>query len=139
MHARSLAIAALLVGSSALVSRTVEATPRNTAKMHVDKAMKAHKAGKFDVALQELQAAYALDPKPDLLFAIGQVLVKLDRCTEAITYYEKFEAQSKDPRAKQVVTQAIDACKEILAKSAPPPPPPPPPGFTGGGAPPLNE
>jgi len=121
MYARSLAIvAALLFASQA------HATPRNTAKAHVDKAMKAHKQGKFDVALDELKAAYALDPKPDLLFAIAQVYVKLDKCEDAISYYEKFDAVTKDAQAKQVVAQAIDACKAKIAPKPPDPPPPDP-------------
>ncbi len=103
---RSLVLAATL-----LVASNAHAVPRNTVKAHIDKAMKAHKEGKFDVALDELKAAYALDPKPDLLFAIAQVYVKLDKCDDAVTYYEKFLATTKDPQAKQVVTQAIEACK----------------------------
>jgi tetratricopeptide (TPR) repeat protein len=118
---RALVIAALLVASSA------GAVPRNTVKAHIDKATKAHAEGKFDVALEELEAAYALDPKPDLLFAIGQVYAKLDNCTAAITYYEKFAATTKDAQAKQVVTQAIDACKTKLAAAEPKPEPKPEP------------
>lgn len=118
---RALVIAALLVAGSA------GAVPRNTVKAHIDKATKAHAEGKFDVALEELEAAYALDPKPDLLFAIGQVYAKLDNCTQAISYYEKFSATTKDAQAKQVVTQAIDACKTKLAATAPKPEPVPEP------------
>lgn len=107
---RSLALVATL-----LVASRADAVPRNTVKAHVDKAMKAHKEGKFDVALDELKAAYALDPKPDLLFAIAQVYVKLENCGEAISYYEKFLATQKDVQTRQVVMQAIDTCKTKLA------------------------
>jgi outer membrane biosynthesis protein TonB len=121
---RTFAIAATLV-----VASQAGAVPRNTVKAHIDKATKAHKEGKFDVALDELKAAYALDPKPDLLFAIAQVYVKLDKCADAITYYERFLAATKDAQAKQVVAQAIETCKTKLAATAPPvavvePPPP---------------
>lgn len=123
---RTLAFAAAL-----LVASQAAAVPRNTVKAHIDKATKAHKEGKFDVALDELKAAYALDPKPDLLFAIAQVYVKLDKCADAITYYEQFLAATKDAQAKQVVTQAIETCKTKLAATAPPvvsePPPEPEP------------
>jgi tetratricopeptide (TPR) repeat protein len=115
MTIRSLAFVATL-----LFAAQANATPRNTAKAHIDKAMKAHKEGKFDVALDELKAAYALDPKPDLLFAIAQVYVKLDKCADAITYYDKFLAVTKDAQAKQVVTQAVDTCKAKLATTEPP-------------------
>lgn len=119
---RTLAIAATL-----LVASQAGAVPRNTVKAHIDKATKAHKEGKFDVALDELKAAYALDPKPDLLFAIAQVYGKLDKCADAITYYEQFLDKTKDAQAKQVVTQAIETCKTKLAASAPPPVVEPPP------------
>ncbi len=112
---RTLAIAATL-----LLASQAGAVPRNTVKAHIDKATKAHKEGKFEVALEELKAAYALDPKPDLLFAIAQVYVKLDKCADAITYYEQFLASTKDAQAKQVVAQAIETCKTKLVATEPP-------------------
>ena len=109
IHARLALIVTLIV-----VPSFAHAGPKQQAKGHVAKATKAHQAGKFDVALVELQAAYKLDPEPELLFAIAQVYVKLGNCPLAIPFYEKFLAATKDPDAKPVVTQAIEAC-------APPP------------------
>ncbi|HEY5924332.1 MAG TPA: hypothetical protein VIV11_21795 [Kofleriaceae bacterium] len=92
---------------------------KGNAKVHMDKAAKAHKAGKFDVALTELQAAYAIDPQPKLLFAIGQVYAKLDNCAEAIEHYEKFNDKTKDKSKQAVAKQAIDACKKKLDDAKP--------------------
>ncbi len=99
------------------------------AKVHTDKAAKAHKAGKFDEALTELRAAYEADPEPKLLFAIAQVQAKLDQCPDAIGNYEKFLAATKDKKKQAVVKQAIEACNVKVAAAAPLPPPkePPPP------------
>ena len=95
-----------------LVSATAFAGPKQEAKKHVDKAMKAHAEGKFDVALTELRAAYKLDPQPDLLYAMGQVYSKLGRCTDATESFEKFrKAKKKDPTIGKVVDEAIAACK----------------------------
>jgi tetratricopeptide (TPR) repeat protein len=126
---------------------TADAKPKkDTAKVHMDRAAKAHKDGKYDVALTELQAAYEIDPQPKLLFAIAQVYAKLDNCEAAIDNYEKFNAATKDKSKQAVVEQAITACKkrledtkpaEKLAATEPPPveskpepapvePPPPP-------------
>ena len=88
-------------------------------KVHMDNAAKAHKAGKFEVALTELQAAYAIDPQPKLLFAIAQVHAKLDNCEAAIDYYEKFAATQKDKSKQSIVKQAIDACKKKLDDAKP--------------------
>jgi hypothetical protein len=92
-------------------------------KAHMNRATRAHKAGKFDVALTELQAAYDLDPQPKLLFAIAQVDAKLDRCGDAIDNYEKFLASTKDKQKQSIVKQAIAACKTKLAEAEPAPAP----------------
>lgn len=89
---------------------------KGTVKAHMDRAAKAHKAGKFKVALEELEAAYAIDPQPKLEFAIAQVQQKLAQCDDAIGHYEKFLATIKDKAKQAVVEQAIDACKKKLAK-----------------------
>lgn len=92
---------------------------------HVERAAKAHKAGNFEGALEELKAAYAIDPQPKLLYAIAQVYAKLDDCTAAIEHYEKFLEADKDRSKRAVVQQAIDACKQKLAAAAAAEPPAP--------------
>src|SRR5262245_470128 len=110
----------------ALVALPVVAVagPKDEAKKHVSKATEAHQAGNYDVALTELQAAYALDPQPDLLYAIGQVDVKLGKCDDAIASYEKFLATNPPADAANSAKEAIETCK---AQAPPPPPEPTPP------------
>ncbi len=115
----------LVVALVALVSPRAFADPKADAKKHVDKATAAHTAGKFDVALSELTLAYSLDPQPALLYAIGQVHVKLGHCTEAIDFYERFIA-SKPAQGADEARQAIETCKNQPAEAPPPPPPPEP-------------
>src|SRR5688572_27300629 len=81
------------------------------AQKHVARATEAHQAGKFDAALTELEAAYALDPQSDLLYAMGQVQVKLGRCAEAITLYERFVATNPPADASASANEAIITCK----------------------------
>lgn len=96
------------------------------AKAHLKAATKAHKEGKFDEALSELQAAYALDPQPDTMFAIGQVQVKLDNCPEAIMSYQTFLESNPPDGPKDAANEAIQTCRDKIAASQPPPPPPEP-------------
>lgn len=102
------------------------AGPKEEAGKHIEKATKAHSEEKYDVALVELEAAYKLDPDPELLYAIGQVHSKLGHCNEAASFYEKYQQTNKDPQVKAVIEQAIAACKP----TEPPPPPPPDPKLT---------
>lgn len=127
--------ASIVIALIALVPLAADAKPKKdkgggkakvSAKGHTDKAAKAHKAGKFDVALTELQAAYEIDPQPKLLFAIAQVQAKLDQCPDAIANYEKFLASEKNKQKQTVVKQAIAACNEKVAAATVPMPSTPP-------------
>src|SRR5438034_11800380 len=80
------------------------------AKLHVDRATAYHQDGRFGYALGELEVAYALDPQPELLFAIGQVEVKLGACGRAIRFYQRFLATSHDGDARAAASEAIAAC-----------------------------
>lgn len=98
----------VLAGAPAIV---VAGKAEDEAKAHVAKATRAHQSGNFQEARAELEAAYALDPKPDYLYALGQVHAKLGDCREATSYYRRFAALQKDPQVARVVDQAIEACK----------------------------
>jgi tetratricopeptide (TPR) repeat protein len=104
------------------------------AKRRIDLATSLHGRGDFQQARSELVVAYALDPDPKLLFAIGQLDVKLDQCADAILFYERFTLANPDLAGSAGATDAIATCKTKLAAPvapvapvAPPPPPPAPP------------
>lgn len=120
----------LLIAALCAVPFTASAGPsakdKKDAKAHIKAATEAHKQEKFDVALTELEAAYALDPQPDLLYAIGQVQVKLGNCPEAIMSYEQFLDSKPAQEPADAANEAIKVCREQLAAQQPPPPPPEP-------------
>lgn len=82
-----------------------------------------HERGEFAQARSELAFAYAIAPDPPLLFALGQVHVKLDQCDRAIPFYERFIAENTDPSSNADAQQAIEVCKNKPAVDAPKPPP----------------
>jgi hypothetical protein len=113
-----------------LAARADAEDPKAEAKQHVAKATSLHREGMFAEALLELKTAYALDPQPQLLFAMGQLHVRLGQCPQAITFYERF-LESKPARTQaQIAIEAIETCK-----TAPPPvePPSKPASVTGPG------
>ena len=126
MHRVVLAVFAfaLALGASA------QAGPKQKqeAKRHIDRATKAHKEGKFDVALVELKAAYKLDPQVELVYAIGQVYAKLGQCGEATTYFKEFAVKKGGkPEVQQVVDEAIASCQPSEPPAVPEPTPAPTP------------
>ena len=82
--------------------------PKTAAKQHVAAAKSFHEQRRFADALAALEAAYALDPQPQLLFAMGQLNVRLGRCERAIMFYERFVATKPKPAAAALASEAIE-------------------------------
>jgi hypothetical protein len=101
----------LLACVLALPTRALADDPKAEAKQHVDRATELHTDGKLAESLAELKTAYALDPQPQLLFAMGQVHVQLGECAQAISYYERFLSTKPAAAIADVTNEAIDACK----------------------------
>jgi tetratricopeptide (TPR) repeat protein len=118
IHSRILPLA-LVIAAIAIAPSPVAAAPEHDAKVHIERAAAAHKAGDFETALAELQAAHKLRPDPAHLYAIGQVLAKLGRCDQAIAFYERFLATLKDRRKRAIVKQAITACQRESPVTSP--------------------
>lgn len=102
-------------------------TSTDSADAHLARARDLHAKGDFAHARDELQAAYALDPRPELLFALGQVELNLGHYQAAIGYYEKFIATNPTDEQAALAQQAIGAARVELDRPAPPLPKPAPP------------
>jgi tetratricopeptide (TPR) repeat protein len=114
-----LAIAALLVATRA---------GAETVEDHLAKVRQFYDKGDFTRARDELLAAYQLEPRPDLLFALGQVELNIGHYDKAIDYYERFIATDPSPDQVALAQQAIGAARARRAEKAaiaPPPRPPP--------------
>ena len=105
-----------------LVPAIATADPKSEAANHKTKAAAAYKDKRWKVVLDELNAAYALDPDPSLYFSIGQVYVKMGRCPDAIIAYEQFLSSKPAADAAQMAREAIAACR-AAATVAPDPGP----------------
>jgi tetratricopeptide (TPR) repeat protein len=100
----------------------------DTVEQHLAKVRQLYDKGDFAHARDELLEAYQHDPRPDLLFALGQVELNIGHYQKAIDYYQQFIAT--DPGVEQVALaqQAIGAARARLAEkpaiAAPSRPPP---------------
>jgi tetratricopeptide (TPR) repeat protein len=134
---RSLLLAALVL---ALPMRALAGDPKAEAKAHIERATGLHEDGKPAEALGELVRAYALDPRPQLLYAMGQLHVQLGDCALAITFYQRFLSTKPAAQLARMANEAIEACRTnpppavaptpehapaIDAVAEPPPAPPP--------------
>ena len=85
--------------------------------------------GDWDGVRRELLKLYALDPMPQLLFALGQAELNLHNYKAAIEYYEKYIATGPGEKEVALAQQAIGAARLKLSEPVDEPPPvdPPPP------------
>lgn len=116
-------IATALVIAGLAVTTAARADPVDD---HVARGRQLYDQGDFPHARDELVAAYQLEPRPELLFALGQVELQLGRFAQAIDDYQRFIATN--PAADQIALaqQAIGAARARLAEKPAAPPRPPP-------------
>lgn len=79
-------------------------------------ARAAYKAQHFQEALDGFQAAYALDPRPEMLFNIGLCQHKLGKLETARDTYGKFLEERPDTKARPKVEQKIAEIDATLKK-----------------------
>ena len=92
------------------------------AKAHLDRGLKLYQSQKYDEAIVELRAGLAIDPQPDLLYALGQAERRNGHCARAIEYYESCLALVKDPSAAAAVRVQIERCRVESAPESRPAP-----------------
>lgn len=95
-----------------------------TAEAHERAAAEYFRVGNFEAALVEFRAAYALDPKPDYLYAMAAIEEQRGGCAAAIDLYERFLATDPPAEDVAVAREAIAACKQKLGVVERPPPEP---------------
>jgi tetratricopeptide (TPR) repeat protein len=110
--------------SAAAAQPTHELSP--AAKQHLDAGVAAYRANDFDTANRELEAAYAIDPDPTLLYTMAQARRLGGDCSKAIELYRQY-IESKPSDAQIAATNTgIELCREKEPAKPPTPAPPSP-------------
>jgi tetratricopeptide (TPR) repeat protein len=115
----------------ALAPREASAAPprmKPLARRHLERGLGHYNQKDYDKALVELKKGQKIDPRPEFLYALGQVYRAKGNCAEAMKHYEAFLETAPPPKQAEAARSNIERCQELLAppKPAPPPEPPPP-------------
>jgi tetratricopeptide (TPR) repeat protein len=121
---RTLGVVAVLAWVSP--AHADEVAPPPSLEQTLEHVRALYGTGDFAKARDELLAAYEREPRPELLFALGQVEFNLREFARAIAYYERFLATNPSDEQTALAQQAIGAAHIELDRPRPPPPPPPP-------------
>lgn len=112
-----------------LAPAIAHADAKSDAQVHIDEATKLFENGKSAEAIVHLKDAFALDPRPEILYALGQAHAALGQCENAKTFYARYSDAS--PGDAMLARDAANACKEAPPVVTPPvvvePPKPTPP------------
>jgi len=128
MTGRACRVVVIGVLLAALAPREAPAAPprmKPLARRHLDRGMIHYQDKAFDKAITELKKGQKLDPRPEFLYALGQVYRAKGDCPEAVKHYEAFLETAPPPKQAEAAKANIERCKEALAAAKPTPPPPP--------------
>jgi tetratricopeptide (TPR) repeat protein len=110
----------------ALLSGSALARPSRTlAEEHFRRGNQLYRDGDYAAAAAELEQGYASEPRPDILYAIGQAERKLGNCQEALRYYQQYLATGPSPTRRAAAQLQIDLCQQALATAPVSPAPAP--------------
>jgi hypothetical protein len=100
---------------------------KRAARAHYDLAGRYAAKGELRKAAAEVDAAYAIEPHPELLFVRAELRRRLDECATAVTLYREFMATNPSEAASKQAQAGIDACTPPAPEPEPEPAPEPAP------------
>lgn len=102
---------------------------KGDAAAHLVRGSRLYEQGRYDDAVAELKAGYAIEPRADFLYALGQAERKRGDCKAAIGWYQRYVDSGPSSQRTVATLMQIDRCKQELASatSARPPSPVTPP------------
>lgn len=97
LHILSLLLGLLAIGERAFADGAVSAAASAEASFAelYERALAAYQAGRYTAAIEDLIAAYKLQPEPSLLFNIAQSYRKLGDFRKAKQFFERHQEQDK--------------------------------------------
>ena len=119
MAARAILLSVAFV---AMAPRGAEAQVAGSAQPHLDAALKAYEAKDYDAAIREFEQAYAIDPKPALLYATAQAYRFANRCTKALELYRRYLTTKLTDAQISATKNGIALCEGAVKQPEPEPP-----------------
>jgi hypothetical protein len=95
------------------------------AQVHLDAALKAYETKDWDAAVREFEQAYAIDPKPALLYATAQAYRFANRCGKALELYRRYLTGKLTDTQIAAAKTGISLCESTRPEPAPEPKPEP--------------
>jgi hypothetical protein len=129
---RTYVVLACLAGAAPALAQPAPPAPMNPeAKLHLDRGVDHFKRREYAEAKREFLRGFWLDPRPEFLYALGQVQRVQGDCAAAISFFEEFLRRPITPEQAEAARLNIARCraqlgppKEPATGGAPTAPPP---------------
>jgi hypothetical protein len=121
---------ALCAGSPRARAQTPP-TLKPEAQAHLDRGLRLYQSKEYLDAAAEIEAAYGLDPHPDLMYMWAQTRRLAGDCAGAIPLYRRYLDTRPSAKQSELAQRNLVRCEAVVAAAsptaAPAPAPPPPP------------
>jgi tetratricopeptide (TPR) repeat protein len=107
---RTLAILVAMLLTCVAYAQAPGTSLKPEARAHYRRGLELYQHGQFDAAISELREGLAIDPQPELLYALGQAERKSGHCDRAVEHFQACLALLKDPAAQAAVRVQIERC-----------------------------
>ncbi len=84
----------------------------------LEKGLEHFEAGRYEAALSAFKEGYAIDPRPEFLFAMAQTERLSGDCGSALVFYREFLATKPAQLHADLANGMIDKCQTALSSSA---------------------
>ncbi|MBS2025287.1 MAG: TonB-dependent receptor [Deltaproteobacteria bacterium] len=119
-HAVTGRVRAVLVALSLFTAQAALADARAEAKRHYKDGMALIGAGQLERGIEELKAAYAIKPHPDVLYNVARAYVDLGNIPEALRYFRLYVATDPEDKAQvEQVMQRLQAAIQTAPEQKP--------------------
>lgn len=81
---------------------------------HLQRGIEFYAQKQYELALVEFRAGFALDPRPDFLFAMAQAERLSGDCPTAVVYYQRFLETHPDPNQAEAARVNLRRCNRAL-------------------------
>jgi len=109
----------VLVAGAAMVARPRAARADHSgggAEQHLRRGLQHYQHRDYQRAIREFHAGYAIAPRREFLFALGQAERLSGDCRSAIVYYQQFLSRNPPQRQATAAFEQIEQCKRALAE-----------------------
>jgi tetratricopeptide (TPR) repeat protein len=109
MGSRLALLAATQLIAAAVLTRDAAADTKKTRDLY-KRGIEEYKAQKYEAAAATLKEAYALDPKPNTLFALAQAERLAGRCPDARAHYKELLESTTEVATAKAVQTNLELC-----------------------------